>query len=62
MDPVHRNIVSRACSNWLTCKSANVFIGQHIYDVMGCEWNMPANYDAGVFESCEGDSGEVNVY
>jgi hypothetical protein len=28
---------------------------QHIYDVMGCFWNMPANYDAGVFESCDGD-------
>jgi len=28
---------------------------QHIYDEMGCYWNMPANYDAGVFESCQGD-------
>jgi len=28
---------------------------QHIYDVMGCFWNMPANYDAGTFESCLGD-------
>ncbi|KIJ55622.1 carbohydrate-binding module family 13 protein [Sphaerobolus stellatus SS14] len=28
---------------------------QHIYDEMGCFWNMPANYDAGVFESCDGD-------
>ncbi|KAH7102604.1 ricin B lectin domain-containing protein [Auriculariales sp. MPI-PUGE-AT-0066] len=27
----------------------------HIYDVMGCYWNQPANYDAGVFESCKGD-------
>src|ERR1700679_1495350 len=27
----------------------------HIYDVMGCYWNMPANYDSGVFESCDGD-------
>ncbi len=26
---------------------------------MGCAWNMPANYDAGVFESCDGDSGLV---
>lgn len=32
---------------------------QHIYDEMGCAWNMPANYDAGTFERCEGDSGEV---
>lgn len=22
---------------------------------MGCYWNMPANYDEGYFESCEGD-------
>ncbi|KAF5311021.1 hypothetical protein D9619_007903 [Psilocybe cf. subviscida] len=35
---------------------------QHIYDVMGCEWNMPANYGAG-FESCQGDSGQpMGVY
>ncbi|KAK7442995.1 hypothetical protein VKT23_015942 [Stygiomarasmius scandens] len=36
---------------------------QHIYDEMGCEWNMPASYDAGVFEQCAGDSGEpMGVY
>ncbi|KAF9021810.1 hypothetical protein BDZ89DRAFT_1071110, partial [Hymenopellis radicata] len=36
---------------------------QHIYDEMGCAWNMPARYDAGTFESCEGDSGEpMGVY
>jgi len=29
----------------------------HIWDVMGCAWNMPANYDTGVFENCQGDSG-----
>ncbi|ESK95930.1 macrofage activating glycoprotein [Moniliophthora roreri MCA 2997] len=29
---------------------------QHIYDVMGCQWNMPANYNADVFENCDGDS------
>ncbi|EIN08697.1 carbohydrate-binding module family 13 protein [Punctularia strigosozonata HHB-11173 SS5] len=28
---------------------------QHIYDTMGCYWNMPANYDSGVFESCQAD-------
>ncbi len=27
---------------------------QHIYDVLGCDWNIPANYQEGVFESCEG--------
>ncbi|PBK60254.1 hypothetical protein ARMSODRAFT_898286 [Armillaria solidipes] len=38
-------------------------LGEHIYDLMGCTWNMPANYDAGVFESCRGDSGEpMGVY
>ena len=31
----------------------------HIYDVMGCAWNMPANYDAGVFERCLGDDALV---
>ena len=35
---------------------------QHIYDVMGCAWNMPGNYDAGVFESCKADSGEVSCF
>ncbi|KAF8872561.1 hypothetical protein CPB85DRAFT_1444959 [Mucidula mucida] len=36
---------------------------QHIYDEMGCAWNMPARYDAGTFESCEGDSGDpMGVY
>ncbi|KAG5652613.1 hypothetical protein H0H81_004395 [Sphagnurus paluster] len=27
----------------------------HIYDVMGCEWNIPANYNEGTFETCDGD-------
>ncbi|KAJ8082890.1 hypothetical protein AAF712_003565 [Marasmius tenuissimus] len=36
---------------------------QHIYDVMGCEWNMPASYDPNVFETCDGQSGEpMGVY
>ncbi|KAJ7122925.1 hypothetical protein C8R44DRAFT_784932 [Mycena epipterygia] len=36
---------------------------QHIYDTLGCEWNMPANYDAGSFDSCSADSGEpMGVY
>ncbi len=33
----------------------------HIYDVMGCDWNMPGNYSAGVFENCAGDSGDVRL-
>lgn len=36
---------------------------QHIYDTMGCDWNMPGNYAPGVFEQCKGDSGEpMGVY
>ncbi|OSD05160.1 hypothetical protein PYCCODRAFT_1450700 [Trametes coccinea BRFM310] len=36
---------------------------QHIYDVMGCMWNMPGNYDAGSFDKCLGDTGEpMGVY
>ncbi|KAJ7719505.1 carbohydrate-binding module family 13 protein [Mycena metata] len=29
---------------------------QHIYDVMGCYWNMPGNYDAGTYENCDADN------
>ncbi|KAF8319828.1 uncharacterized protein EI90DRAFT_3081590 [Cantharellus anzutake] len=28
---------------------------EHIYDVLGCNWNMPGNYSDG-FSSCQGDS------
>lgn len=44
------------------CKEAPQGPGlcQHIYDVMGCDWNMPGNYNASVFENCLGDSGEVS--
>ncbi|KAF9647665.1 hypothetical protein BDM02DRAFT_2538890 [Thelephora ganbajun] len=36
---------------------------QHIYDVLGCGWNMPGNYNPGTFENCKGDSGEpMGVY
>lgn len=39
------------------CTGANAARNcQHIYDIMGCYWNMPANYDAGVFENCKGDN------
>jgi len=27
----------------------------HIYDLMGCYWNIPANYDANLYENCQGD-------
>ncbi|KAH9941893.1 uncharacterized protein BXZ73DRAFT_88277 [Epithele typhae] len=36
---------------------------EHIYDVMGCFWNMPGDYSTGSFDSCQGDSGEpMGVY
>ncbi|KAF7354879.1 hypothetical protein MSAN_01402400 [Mycena sanguinolenta] len=31
---------------------------QHIYDEMGCDWNMPGNYGPG-FDTCHADSGEA---
>ncbi|KAM5543463.1 hypothetical protein V8D89_002714 [Ganoderma adspersum] len=35
----------------------------HIYDVMGCDWNMPGDYSSGSFDSCKGDTGEpMGVY
>ena len=33
---------------------------QHIYDLMGCQWNMPGNYAAG-FDGCKAESGEVRL-
>lgn len=33
---------------------------EHIYDLMGCAWNMPANYDPNIFENCVGDSSQVS--
>ncbi|KAG8988117.1 hypothetical protein FRB94_001843 [Tulasnella sp. JGI-2019a] len=29
---------------------------QHIYDILGCPWNIPGNYANGYFEDCLGDS------
>ncbi|QRW02748.1 ricin-type beta-trefoil lectin domain protein [Ceratobasidium sp. AG-Ba] len=35
----------------------------HIWDEMGCEWNMPGNYKQGEFENCLGDSAQpMGVY
>ncbi|KAF8903752.1 hypothetical protein CPB84DRAFT_727292 [Gymnopilus junonius] len=35
----------------------------HIYDVMGCYWNIPASYSSGVFEDCLGNSDQpMGVY
>lgn len=33
----------------------------HIYDLMGCDWNMPGNYGTG-FDQCLGDDGAVSHY
>ncbi|KAH0585642.1 hypothetical protein H2248_008862 [Termitomyces sp. 'cryptogamus'] len=39
------------------CVGADATVNcNHIYDVMGCEWNIPANYNPGVFETCDGDN------
>lgn len=46
----------RACTGGETNDSRQYC--QHIYDEMGCYWNMPASYDENVFEECEGQSGE----
>jgi len=38
-------------------------ICNHIYDLLGCFWNMPANYDSGVYESCKGqDDLPMGIY
>ncbi|KJA25073.1 carbohydrate-binding module family 13 protein [Hypholoma sublateritium FD-334 SS-4] len=35
----------------------------HVYDIMGCYWNIPASYSSGVFESCAGDAAlPMGVY
>ncbi|KAH8830528.1 hypothetical protein DL96DRAFT_1461885, partial [Flagelloscypha sp. PMI_526] len=48
----------RACKDGP--KAANLC--QHICK-MGCGWNMPGDYQAGEFKSCQGDSGEpMGIY
>jgi hypothetical protein len=48
----------RACTGPNAAKNCN-----HIYDVMGCYWNMPANYNEGVFEQCKGQNDEpMGIY
>ncbi|KAF8517531.1 hypothetical protein BU17DRAFT_76372 [Hysterangium stoloniferum] len=32
---------------------------QHIYDRLGCSFNMPGSYTDGIFESCVGDSMDI---
>ncbi|KAG6839517.1 hypothetical protein C0991_001915 [Blastosporella zonata] len=39
------------------CVGADATVNcNHIYDLQGCYWNIPANYDAGVFETCDADN------
>jgi len=41
----------------------NVPLRVALISFIQCHWNMPANYDDGVFESCDGDVGEpMGVY
>lgn len=28
----------------------------HVYDIMGCYWNIPASYSRNVYEDCQGDA------
>ncbi|KAJ3511963.1 hypothetical protein NLJ89_g3798 [Agrocybe chaxingu] len=35
----------------------------HIYDIMGCYWNIPANYNANQYEDCDGNAAiPMGVY
>lgn len=34
---------------------------QHVYDTLGCSWNIPGDYDVGSFDDCLGDAGEVSA-
>ncbi|KZO96220.1 hypothetical protein CALVIDRAFT_481685 [Calocera viscosa TUFC12733] len=35
----------------------------HIYDTLGCGWNMPGDYSSGAFDSCDADNTEpMGVY
>jgi len=49
----------RACKDSATAPT----LCNHIYDVMGCDWNMPANYADGTFDNCLADSAQpMGVY
>ncbi|GAA5866840.1 hypothetical protein JCM8547_003581 [Rhodosporidiobolus lusitaniae] len=41
----------RACFN----KAGAAAKCEHIYDVMGCYWNLPGNYNSGSFDTCAAD-------
>ncbi|EAU85085.2 macrofage activating glycoprotein [Coprinopsis cinerea okayama7 len=46
----YREFCIRACIGPRSKQLCN-----HIYDIMGCWWNIPANYSPGVYEECQGD-------
>lgn len=48
-DVMGNHYVHRMARRYCTLTSSSV----------GCAWNMPGDYGAGVFEHCEGESGEV---
>ncbi|KAF8646676.1 hypothetical protein AX16_007107 [Volvariella volvacea WC 439] len=48
----------RACVGPNAAKLCN-----HIYDIMGCAWNIPANYAPDQYEQCEGDNAQpMGIY
>ncbi|KAJ3569902.1 hypothetical protein NP233_g4760 [Leucocoprinus birnbaumii] len=48
----------RACKGPKAAQLCN-----HIYDEMGCDWNMPANYSPNTVEQCKGDDAiPMGVY
>src|ERR1700761_3347167 len=57
---VRQNFVSSSEFCFRGCKDGTnaPALCQHIYDEMGCDWNMPGNYGSG-FDQCGGDTGEV---
>ena len=64
-DPVccTQNFVAQGEFCIRACKDgpAAAALCQHIYDLMGCRWNMPGNYNAG-FDTCNGESGKVRHF
>ncbi|EJU02335.1 hypothetical protein DACRYDRAFT_43793, partial [Dacryopinax primogenitus] len=55
----YQSFCFRACKD---APEAPLFCN-HVYDLLGCDWNMPGNYDAGTFENCVGDSTEpMGIY
>ncbi|EPQ31712.1 uncharacterized protein PFL1_01045 [Pseudozyma flocculosa PF-1] len=59
--PEWQNFMSATEFCFRACRATDPYAKQwcpHIYDVMGCQWNEPANYEPGVFEQCDGTQGQ----